>query len=600
MAHRLLPEKHMKCFSGNRDLSHPWSLINSFNLVDSAERSEKCPANRICKHERLYKGVLPNGVKVTVKQLHEHLMFKNEVKFLSTLRHPNLVRLFGHCTENNQQLLVYEYMENGCLSNALSGGNENVRKRLNWRTKMRICLGIANGLAFLHQKDELKAIIVHRNIQLPNIFLDKFLDPKISYFGLAKHFGADATHCTTAVRGSIEYNAPEYLKKGSITEKVDVFSFGVSIVLVLSTEKRSIDLERLDSDAILLNQAKGLHQKGDLLSLIDEDLTPSNSLKEATMLLDLAMLCTYESPELRRSMSEVVNILEGNTTMKTPPVDPLYAATFSCEDFMSVIGSASSSSSYTKLTSDGFVYNPCDDWDGDDASLSYQVASKVKEKNTRPELHNEGGEGNGKVEYAKLSVETQEMYETPAFSLRYIEVATRNFIPANKIGQGSFGSVYKGMVPNGKMIAVKQLSPESSAQGKVVFLHEVNTISTLRHPNIIRLLGHCVENNKHLLVYEYMENGCLDRAIFGKSLLHSYGQLHYCTQGIQLFSSINKSSWFSGLVNLKNKLSWPARLRIYPGIAKGLAYLHDENSKMKIVHRYIKLSNILLDKDLNP
>ncbi|KAI3908026.1 hypothetical protein MKW98_003671 [Papaver atlanticum] len=433
-------------------------------------------------HGRDTCGVLPDGMKITVKQIDEHLMFKNEVKFLSTLRHPNLVRLLGHCTENNQQLLVYEYMENSSLSNALSGDNENLRKRLNWRTKMRICLGIANGLAFLHQKDESKATIVHRNVQLRNIFLGKFLDPKISYF----------------------------------------------------------------------------------------DLTLSNSLKEATMLLDLAMLCTYESPELRPFMSEVVNILEGSTTMKTPPVDPLYATTFSCEDFMSVIKSASSSSSYTKLTHDGFVYNPIDDWDGDDASLSYQVASKVKENNTRPELHNdfvsdlkgflsEGGEGN----------ETQETYETPTFSLRYIEVATGNFNPANKIGQGSSGSVYKGMVRNGKMIAVKQLSLKSSDQGKVVFLNEVNTISTLRHPNIIRLLGHCIENNQHLLVYEYMENECLNRAIFGP-------------------------------VNLKNKLSWPARLRICTGIAKGLAYLHDDNSKMKIVHREIKLSNILLDKDLNP
>ncbi|XP_026395695.1 probable LRR receptor-like serine/threonine-protein kinase RFK1 isoform X1 [Papaver somniferum] len=170
----------------------------------------------------------------------------------------------------------------------------------------------------------------------------------------------------------------------------------------------------------------------------------------------------------------------------------------------------------------------------------------------------------------KLSMrpETHEPYETATFSFRYIEVATRNFSPANKIGQGSSGSVYKGMVPNGRTIAVKQLSLESD-QGKVEFLNEVNTVSTLRHPNIIRLLGHCAENDQHLLVYEYMENGCLNKALFGP-------------------------------VNLKNKLSWPAKLRIFIGIAKGLAYLHSDNSKMKIVHRDIKLSNILLDKDLNP
>ncbi|KAI3944773.1 hypothetical protein MKW92_034572 [Papaver armeniacum] len=544
------------------------------------------PANRIGKFEPLYKGVLPDGMKVAVKLIDERktYVFENEIKFLSTFRHPNLVRLLGHCTENNQRLLVYEYMENGSLNNALFGDNENLRKKLNWRTKMRICLGIANGLAFLHHKDESKAVIVHGDIELRNIYLDKFLDPKISHFAVAKQFGPDDTHCTTAVRGTIGYIAPEYLTTGSMTEKVDVFSFGVSI-LVLSTEKKSFDLEKLaNGDCELLSDlAKDLHQKGDLLSLIDEDLTSGNSVKEATMLLDLAILCTYYDPKLRPTMSEVVNILEGNATMKTPPVDPLYGTTVGCEEFMSDIESASSSSSYTKLTRDGFVYNPNDDWggDGDDATISYQVASKVNEDNTRSEFHNDfisdlkaflstGGEENDKVEYAKPSIETLEPYETTTFNFRYIEVATRNFSPANKIGQGSSGSVYKGMVPNGKMIAVKRLSPKSSDdQGKVEFLNEVRTISTLRHPNIVRLLGHCAENSQHLLVYEYMDNGSLNRALFGPE-------------------------------NLKNKLSWSARLRICTGIAKGLTYLHADNSKMKIVHRDIKLSNILLDKDFNP
>ncbi|KAI3833978.1 hypothetical protein MKW92_020297 [Papaver armeniacum] len=544
------------------------------------------PANRICHWKGLYKGVLPDGMKITVKQLDERedYVFKNEVKFLSTFRHPNIIRLLGQCTENKQRLLVYEYMENGSLSDALSGDNEILRKRLNWHTKMRICLGIAKGLAFLHHKDDSKAIIVHRDIQPRSIFLDKFLDPKISYFGLTKHFGADDTHCTTAVGGAyaIGYDAPEYLTRGLITEKADVFSFGVSI-LVLSTEKKSFDLKRLanDEDLLLVDLAKDLHQKGELMSLIDEDLASSNSVKEATMLLALAMLCTNESPELRPSMSEVVNILIGNTTMKTPPVDPLHMTTISCEEVMSEIESARRSSSYTMLKRDGFVYNANDDWDGKggDGTLPYQDASKVKEDNTLPEVHNdfvsdlkaflsERGEENDKVEYAKTSVETHEPYETASFSFRYIEVATRNFSSANKIGQGSSGSVYKGMLPNGRTIAVKQLSLESD-QGKVEFLNEVNTISTLRHPNIIRLLGHCAENDQRLLVYEYMENGCLNKALFGP-------------------------------VNLKNKLSWSARLGICTGIAKGLAYLHSDNSKMKIVHRDIKLSNILLDKDLNP
>ncbi|XP_026397195.1 probable LRR receptor-like serine/threonine-protein kinase At1g53430 [Papaver somniferum] len=160
------------------------------------------PANRISKFEGLYKGVLPDGMKITVKRIHEldyycTYEFNNEVKILSTIRHQNLVRLLGHCSEDNQCLLVYECIENGSLGSALSGNNENLRKRLNWGTKMRISLGIANGLAFLHQKDESKSVIVHRDIKLYNIFLDRFLDPKIYYFGLAKRLGADDTHYTT-------------------------------------------------------------------------------------------------------------------------------------------------------------------------------------------------------------------------------------------------------------------------------------------------------------------------------------------------------------------------------------------------------------------
>lgn len=153
------------------------------------------------------------------------------------------------------------------------------------------------------------------------------------------------------------------------------------------------------------------------------------------------------------------------------------------------------------------------------------------------------------------------------FTLKQIKTATKNFDAGNKIGQGGFGSVYKGVLPHGTVIAVKQLSLVSK-QGHREFVNEVGMISGLQHKNLVQLYGCCVESRQLLLVYEYLENNCLARALFGPE----QSQL---------------------------KLDWPTRQRICLGIAKGLAFLHEE-SVIKVVHRDIKATNVLLDGDLNP
>ncbi|KAI3987666.1 hypothetical protein MKX01_028400 [Papaver californicum] len=156
---------------------------------------------------------------------------------------------------------------------------------------------------------------------------------------------------------------------------------------------------------------------------------------------------------------------------------------------------------------------------------------------------------------------------TKSFTLRQIKAATNNFAAENKIGEGGFGPVYKGYLLDGTMIAVKQLSSKSK-QGNREFVNEIGMISGLQHPNLAKLYGCCVEGNQLLLVYEYLENNCLARALFGE-------------EEVQL------------------KLDWPTRQKICVGIARGLTYLHEE-SRLKIVHRDIKGTNVLLDKDLNP
>ncbi|KAL0443631.1 UNVERIFIED_CONTAM: putative leucine-rich repeat receptor-like serine/threonine-protein kinase [Sesamum latifolium] len=156
---------------------------------------------------------------------------------------------------------------------------------------------------------------------------------------------------------------------------------------------------------------------------------------------------------------------------------------------------------------------------------------------------------------------------TGSFTLRQIRAATNNFDPTNKIGEGGFGPVYKGLLADGTIIAVKQLSSKSK-QGNREFVNEIGMISALQHPHLVKLHGCCIEGNQLLLVYEYMENNSLARALFGPE----EHQIH---------------------------LDWPTRHKICIGIARGLAYLHEE-SRLKIVHRDIKATNVLLDENLVP
>jgi len=132
------------------------------------------------------------------------------------------VKLYGCCLEGNRPLLVYEYLDNGSLDKALFG-NETLN--LDWPARFEICLGIARGLAYLHEESSIR--VVHRDIKASNVLLDANLNSKISDFGLAKLYDYKNTHVSTKVAGTFGYLAPEYAMRGLMTEKVDVFAFGV-------------------------------------------------------------------------------------------------------------------------------------------------------------------------------------------------------------------------------------------------------------------------------------------------------------------------------------------------------------------------------------
>ncbi|KAF3632742.1 putative G-type lectin S-receptor-like serine/threonine-protein kinase-like [Capsicum annuum] len=190
-------------------------------------------------------------------------------------------------------------------------------------------------------------------------------------------------------------------------------------------------------------------------------------------------------------------------------------------------------------------------------------SSKVKESATKSIRQNAEGEG---MELIDIQDDDKGNIDVPFFSFESILVATDDFSEQNKLGQGGFGPVYKGIFPGGREIAVKRLS-SLSGQGINEFKNEVMLIARLQHRNLVRLLGYCIQSNEKILLYEYMANKSLDTFIFDRR---------------------------RGVI-----LDWRKRFEIIEGIAKGLLYLHHD-SRLRIIHRDLKTSNILLDEELNP
>ncbi|KAK9223980.1 hypothetical protein WN944_012429 [Citrus x changshan-huyou] len=196
-------------------------------------------------------------------------------------------------------------------------GGENSQLKLNWPVRQKICLGIARGLAFLHEESRFK--IVHRDIKATNVLLDRDLNPKISDFGLAKLDEEEKTHISTRVAGTIGYMAPEYALWGYLTYKADVYSFGV-VALEIVSGKNNMSYVPDSNCTCPLDWAFHLHRSGTLMELVDPRLGSEFNKVEAERMIKIALLCTNASPSLRPTMSEVVSMLEGSSNI--PDVIP--------------------------------------------------------------------------------------------------------------------------------------------------------------------------------------------------------------------------------------------------------------------------------------
>ncbi|KAA8536587.1 hypothetical protein F0562_029065 [Nyssa sinensis] len=257
----------------------------------------------------VYHGKMPNGVEIAVKKLlgfgpnsHDH-GFRAEIRTLGNIRHRNIVRLLAFCSNKATNLLVYEYMRNGSLGEALHGKKLGF---LGWNLRYKIAIEAAKGLCYLHH--DCSPLIVHRDVKSNNILLNSSFEAHVADFGLAKFMlGGGASECMSAIAGSYGYIAPEYAYTLRVDEKSDVYSFGV-VLLELVTGRRPVGDFGEGVDIVQWARRATKCRKEQVSSIVDPRLTTVPQ-DEAMHLFFIAMLCVQDNSVERPTMREVVQML---------------------------------------------------------------------------------------------------------------------------------------------------------------------------------------------------------------------------------------------------------------------------------------------------
>eukprot|EP01018_Ginkgo_biloba_P008802 Gb_08283 [translate_table: standard] len=310
----------------NKDREEPAEILKamsnfelnfSYETLHSATRNFN-PINKLGEggFGSVHKGTLSDGREIAVKRLffdirkgiHE---FLNEVNLISRVQHKNLVKLLGCSAQGPERLLSDEILFE------IDGRRSRV---LNWRMRYNIIVEIAGGLAYLHEESEIR--IIHRDIKASNILLDKNYKPKIADFGLARYFADDQSHISTRVAGTLGYMAPEYIVHGQLTEKADIFSFGVLVLEIISGRKNNQFIMSEDMESDLLPLMWRHFREETISSMIDHNLEEIKEKEEALRVVQVALLCTQASATLRPPMSKVVQMLTNKEQKLPVPTEP--------------------------------------------------------------------------------------------------------------------------------------------------------------------------------------------------------------------------------------------------------------------------------------
>lgn len=262
---------------------------------------------------KVYRGTLPDGKELAVKILKrtEDVLeeFVLEIEIISCLHHKNVISLFGFCFEENNLLLVYNLLPRGSLEENLHGDKKDP-VAFGWSERYKVAIGLAEALHYLHSLRDRP--VIHRDVKSANILLSDDFEPQLSDFGLAKWFSISASHITCAdVAGTFGYLAPEYFMYGKVTDKIDVYAYGV-VLLELLSGRKPISSDHPKGQESLLIWAKPLLNGGKVLQLLDPCISSQYNHEQMERMVLAATMCIRRAPRARPQMSHVLKLLQGD------------------------------------------------------------------------------------------------------------------------------------------------------------------------------------------------------------------------------------------------------------------------------------------------
>ncbi|KAJ1435360.1 Protein kinase domain [Sesbania bispinosa] len=498
--------------------------------------------------------------RVKAKSSKEILELKNEIELLCQLRHPNLISLIGFCDHKEEMIVVYEYMPNGSLYDHLYCSDTKI-KPLTWKQRLKICMGAACGLHYLHTGA--KRTIFHRDIKPHDILLDNNMLPKLGDFRISlqgpRFMSKPKPIEVKSVLGTYGYMAPEYVMKKTFTEKCDVYSFGMVLLeVVCAKDKQTIfdkmtklkhdlepvereDLERFSacSCSVAIVLIRSFVERYPVEEIIEPILMGKIAPECWEVFMDIIVRCLEFDPNERPIMGEVEVQLEHALSLQEEA-----DIRKTCDDY-TLLSTTIINSQTRRDPVNGFDF--------------------CGESGTHTEL-TAHGEVSSFLSRKRNPTIIEEL--CPQFSLADLRKSTNNFDENRIIGRGYFSLVYKGRLQYNcthYTVAVKRI--KDSKKGLEEFKKEIELLCQLRNPNLVTLIGFCNHKDEKILVYEYLPNGSLRDHLFNREK--------------------------------ELPLSWKKRLEICIGAARGVHYFHT-GARRTIFHLDINLGNILLDSNMVP